>query len=242
MDPETDEGPLGPDERGPILRTALSIGAAAATYGLSFGAASTAAGLSVAQTCVLSLAAFTGASQFALIGVLGAGGATATAVGTALLLGVRNGLYGLRLATLLGSSDRSPRGRARRLLAAHLVIDETTAVATAQERPAAARAAFWTTAACLFVLWNVATLVGALSAAAVADPRSLGLDAAFPAAFLALLAPLLRKRPEQVAALTAVGVVLVTTPFAPAGVPVLLASVGVLPALLTSAGRSRSAS
>ena len=198
------------------------MGLAVGTYGLSFGAAATAAGLSVAQTCALSLLVFTGASQFALVGVLGAGGSVVAGVASALLLGSRNALYAVRLADLI--PVRGPR----RLLAAHLTIDESTAVATGAP-PALAGYGFWTTAFSVYALWNLATLVGAVGAATL-DPRRLGLDAAVGAAFLALLWPRLRAARSVAAG----GMLLaaVAIPLTPPGVPVLVAGLAVLPAVL----------
>src|SRR5215217_8321865 len=115
---------------------------------------------------------FTGASQFAFVGLIG-GGAPA-AVGTALLLGARNGLYGLRLAPFL-----RPRP-----LAAQFVIDESAAMAV-RDTPPEIRLGFWSTGLAVFVFWNLGTLIGALAGSVLSDPRALGLDAAAPAAFLA---------------------------------------------------------
>lgn len=190
-------------------------------YGVSFGAASTAAGLSVAQTCALSLLAFTGASQFALVGVLGAGGSAVAGVASALLLGSRNALYAVRLAHLLRL-----RG-ARRLVAAHVTIDESTAVATNAPEELAGTG-FWSTALSVYVLWNAATLLGAVGAASV-DPRSLGLDAAVGAAFLALLWP--RLRHARGVAAGGVALAALAVPVTPPGVPVLIAALAVLPAV-----------
>ena len=164
--------------------SALATGA----YAISFGALAVAAGLTVAQTCALSALMFTGGSQFAFVGVIGAGGGPAAAVATATLLGARNGFYGLQMATLL-----RPRGW-RRVLTAHVTIDESTAVGTAQasvrpDRPDLARIGFWATAVAVFTLWNAATLAGAVVGDALGDPRRYGLDAAAAAAFLALLWP-----------------------------------------------------
>jgi predicted branched-subunit amino acid permease len=207
-----------PAVRAAVVRDAVGIGVATGAYALSFGALSTAAGFSVAQTCVLSLAMFTGASQFALAGVVGTGGAASAGVATAVLLGTRNALYGVRLAPLL-----RVRG-VRRFAAAHLVIDESTAMATARDEPPAGRLGFWATGLAVFVCWNTGTVIGAAGASVLADPRSLGLDAAAPAAFLALVWPrLLRREPATVAAL-AMLTALVSTPFVPVGVPVLLAA------------------
>lgn len=165
----------------------------------------------------LSLLLFSGGSQFAFIGVVGAGGALA-AVATAGLLGARNGLYGVQVAPLLGA-----RGW-RRPLAAHLTIDESTAVGTAQTTPSAVRAGFWWTGAGVFALWNAFTLAGALLGDALGDPSRYGLDAAAAAAFLGLLWPRLATRLARVTAVAALGVALALTPLAPAGVPVLAAA------------------
>lgn len=195
---------------------------AVGTYGLSFGAASTAAGLSVAQTCALSLLVFTGASQFALVGVLGAGGSLVAGVASALLLGSRNALYAGRLADLV------PLRGLRRLVAAQVTIDESTAVATTAPESLAATG-FWATALSVYVLWNLATLLGALGAATV-DTHALGLDAAVGAAFLGLLWPRLREAPRVAAGGALLAAVAV--PLTPPGVPVLVAALAVLPSVV----------
>jgi predicted branched-subunit amino acid permease len=207
-----------------VIRDALGIGIASGAYALSFGAIATTAGLSLIQTVSLSVLMFTGASQFALVGVLGAGGSVWAGAATAALLGSRNALYGLRLSGLL-----NVRGR-RRFAAAHFVIDETTAMAIAREDEREARFAFWATGAAIFTLWNLGTLIGALATHALSNPKVLGLDAAPPAAFLALLAPRLRSREPIAIALAAGAVALVVLPFVPAGIPLLI--VAALVALL----------
>ncbi|MDA8371493.1 MAG: AzlC family ABC transporter permease [Nocardiopsaceae bacterium] len=213
----------------PPVRDALGIGFAVGVSGVAFGTTAVAAGLTVAQACTLSLLAFTGASQFALVGVIAGGGNLVAGAAGALLLGARNTLYGLRMADLLGV-----RG-ARKAAAAHGVIDETAAVALAQPTPAAARTAFTTTFASLFVFWNLTTLLGALATERIGDTAAFGLDAVGPAIFLALLWPRLREggRERLVAGLGA-GIALLAAPFLPSGVPVLLAAV----AALVPAGRS----
>jgi predicted branched-subunit amino acid permease len=187
-------------------------------YGISFGALSVVSGLTVAQTAALSLLLFSGGSQFALIGVVAAGGSPLAAVATSTLLGARNMLYGAVVAPLL-----DVRGW-RRLAAAQITIDESTAVAVGQREPAAVRAGFWATGLGVFVLWNVFTLVGALAGDALGDPRAWGLDAAAGAAFLALVWPRLAERRAQVVAGLAVVATLALVPFTPAGIPVLAAA------------------
>ncbi|GLU45957.1 AzlC family ABC transporter permease [Nocardiopsis ansamitocini] len=211
--------------RAPV-RDGLGVGLAVGFSGLAFGTTAVTAGLSVAQTCALSLLAFTGASQFALVGVIAGGGSLVAGTLGALLLGTRNTLYGLRLADLLDW-----RG-ARRLIAAQGVIDETSAVALAQHGRSDARAGFTTTFAVLFLLWNATTLVGALATERIGDPNAFGLDAVGPAIFLALLWPRLMEggRTLLVGVLGA-AIALAATPFLPPGVPVLLASAAALIAL-----------
>ncbi|GAA3468139.1 AzlC family ABC transporter permease [Nonomuraea roseola] len=204
-------------------RDGLGVGVAVGLSGAAFGAAAVTAGLDVAQSCVLSLLAFTGASQFALVGAVSGGGDLLAASAGALLLGGRNTLYGLRLADLL-----KVRG-GRRLVAAQGVIDETTAVALAQPTPETARRAFTVTFASLYLMWNLTTLIGALGTSALGDPGVLGLDAVGPATFLAILWPRLASEPGlRGLALGGAAVALLATPFVPAGVPVLLSAVVVL--------------
>lgn len=222
-----------PPVRAAVVRDAVGIGIATGAYALSFGAIAQTAGFSVAQACVLSLAMFTGASQFALVGVVGTGGAASAGVATAVLLGTRNALYGVRLAPLVRA-----RGL-RRLGAAHLVIDESTAMATAREDQRAGRLGFWATGFAVFICWNTGTVIGAAGASALADPRSLGLDAAAPAAFLALVAPRLLHRETAVVAAVAVLAAVASTPFVAAGVPVLLAALVAVAAGLRPEARSR---
>jgi predicted branched-subunit amino acid permease len=204
-----------------VIRDAVGIGVASGAYALSFGALSTAAGLSLGQTCALSVLMFTGASQFALVGVIGSGGSVWAGAATAALLGTRNGLYGLRLASLLQVKGL------RRVAAAQFVIDETTAMAITRDSHRAGRLAFWATGIALFSLWNLGTLAGALATHAFSSPKVLGLDAAPPAAFLALLAPRLRAREPLAVALAAGALSLILLPFVPAGIPLLVVAAAV---------------
>ena len=211
------EPTLSASERSGIVRDSLAVGVATGAYGFGFGAVAVASGLSVAQTCALSLLLFTGASQFALVGVLGAGGSAVAAVASALLLGTRNTLYGLRLAPLL-----KWRGW-RRLGAAQVLIDESTAMSVGRDTTAGARLGFLTTGLSVFVLWNLATAVGAVAGDAVGDPRTFGLDAAVGAAFLALLWPRLKDHRNILVGVLAAAVALSMVPITAPGVPVLAA-------------------
>lgn len=227
------EPPLPAASRRSIHATAVGIGLATGAYGLSFGAITVASGLTAWQAQALSVLMFTGASQFALVGILGAGGGAVAAVVTAWLLGARNGLYALSLAPTL-----RVRGW-RRLAAAQLTIDESTATTLAQlDSPPAARRAFWSTGLAIFVLWNIGTCAGALGAAALDDPTTLGLDAAIPAGFVALLWPRLVDRTTWAVALAGAAVALLLTPVLRPGLPVLAAGLVALAAAALTSPRS----
>jgi predicted branched-subunit amino acid permease len=210
------------------VRNAVGIGVATGAYGLSFGALAVAAGLSVAQASALSLLMFTGASQFAFVGVAAAGGAPLSGALTALMLGTRNTLYGLKLAPLLAF-----RGW-RRVTTAHLVIDESTAMSVLRGSRDAARVGFLTTGVAVFILWNLFTLAGAVAGNLIGDPRTYGLDAAVGGAFLALLWPRLADPRNRVIAVCAAALALGVVPITAAGVPVLVAGgVALLAGILT---------
>jgi predicted branched-subunit amino acid permease len=205
----------------------LGVAAAVSLYGISFGALAVASGLDFWQTQVLSLFMFSGGSQFAVIGLVATGAPGLSVITAAGLLGVRNGLYAVRMSSVVGT------GFWKRLLAGHWTIDESTAVAIAQTEPRAQRIGFWLTGAAIFVGWNAMTAAGAILGDALGDPRAWGLDAAAAAAFLGLLWPRIQSRqPVAVAAVAAVITVL-TVPTAPAGLPVLIAAAaGIVMALL----------
>lgn len=210
-------------------RQAISVGLATGAYGVSFGALSVAAGFDVLQTQALSALLFTGGSQFAIVSVIGAGGNPVAAVATSTMLGIRNGLYALETSRVLGV-----RGL-RRLAAAHVTIDESTAVGLAQESPEARRVGFWWTGLAVFAFWNLMTLAGALLGNALGDPRTWGLDAAAAAAFVGLLWPRLRSGLTTATAVLAALIALLSYSWTPAGIPVLLAALAAL--VLGLAGR-----
>nr|WP_067274846.1 AzlC family ABC transporter permease [Streptomyces jeddahensis] len=212
----TPESPAKSDRA--VVRDALGVGVAVGLSGFASGVTSAGSGLSLLQTCALSLLVFTGASQFALVGAFAAGGNPLTAAAGAFFLGVRNAFYGLRLSQLLALP------RAVRPFAAQWVIDETTAVSLAQPTRRGARIGFAVTGLTLYVLWNLTTLLGAMGADAIGDTDAWGLDAAGPAVFLALLAPMLRTTTERAVAGIAVVLGLGLLPLLPAGVPVLVAA------------------
>ncbi|MFE3584242.1 AzlC family ABC transporter permease [Streptomyces vinaceus] len=220
----------GERARAAVVRDALGVGVAVGLSGFAFGVTAAGAGISVLQASVLSLLVFTGASQFALVGALAAGGNPFTAAAGAFFLGTRNAFYGLRLSQLLALP------KVLRPFAAHWVIDETTAVALAQPDRRSARLGFTVTGLSLYLLWNLTTLLGALGAEALGDTSAWGLDAAGPAVFLALLAPMLKTATERAVAALAVVLGLGLLPVLPAGLPVLVAALAA-PAVLWLKGR-----
>lgn len=205
-----------------LLRDVSAVAAGAAVSGASFGAISAGAGLPWWLPVVMSLLVFAGGAQFMAVGVVAAGGSPAAAVLAGLLLNVRHLPFGLAVGDVLG------KGLLQRLVGSHLLIDETTAFALAQPDPRRAKAAYWSCGVALFVSWNVAVLAGALVGQAIGDPNAFGLDAAFPAAMLALLLPALKDKATRHAALLGAAIALAATPFLPPGVPVLLALGGLL--------------
>lgn len=207
-----------------MIVACLTLSAAVGVFGVSFGVGSVASGASVLQTCVISLAVFTGASQFSAVSVVGAGGSLGSALGGALLLAARNGVYGMAM------SRRLDGGIGRKILAAQLTIDETTAMAVTQPTRRSQQIAFWLTGGALYVCWNAGTLIGALAGSAI-DPQTYGLDVAFPAGFVAMIWPILSVRRARIAALVGAVVCLVSVPWTPVGVPILLSVIGVLAGL-----------
>lgn len=215
-----------------VVAASVLLGVAIGVFGVTFGVGAVAAGASVQQACVMSLLVFTGASQLSTVSVIAAGGSPAAALGGAMILAARNGVYGLAIAPLL------PGSVARRLVAAQLVIDESTAMATAQDTPSARRQAFWATGLTIYVCWNVGTLLGAVAGTAI-DPQTFGLDGAFPAAYVAMVMPHLRHRVGLHAALAGAVICVALVPFTPIGVPILCASAAVLLGLRPPSSEAR---
>jgi predicted branched-subunit amino acid permease len=204
-------------ERRTVLRDSLSVAIPVGSYGAAFGAAAVAGGFSVLQACALSLLLFSGASQFAVVGVMAGGGTPLSAIATGALLGIRNGLYGMRMAPILKLTG------VRKLMGAQITIDESTGVALSQESrgEGAMRYGFFATGIGVFVFWNLFTFIGALGANSIGNPSSWGLDAAVPAAFLGLVWPRLVNTKTRIAALLSVLLALSLTPFIGAGLPII---------------------
>jgi predicted branched-subunit amino acid permease len=210
---------LDPEVRRSVVRQSLSVGIATGAYGLSFGALAVASGLNVWQTMALSLLMFTGGSQFAFVGIVANGlHAAPAAIAASSMLGIRNGLYALELMQLLRAHGPG------KVAAAHLTIDESTAVAVGQDDVRASRLGFWLTGITVFLLWNLTTLGGALIGNAIGDPKTYGLDAAACAAFTALLWPRLKDRDAVAIAVVGAVVAVLLAPSMPPGIPVVAAA------------------
>jgi 4-azaleucine resistance transporter AzlC len=189
-------------------------------FAVSFGVLARAAGLPAWLIILMSAIVFSGSAQFAAVGTLVAGGSALAAFFAASLLNLRYLALGAAVAPVL------PGGRLRRLLLGQLVVDESYALgigAGSAGRPEPRT--MLVSGALLWCGWMVGTVAGALLGPILGDPKQLGLDAAFPVAFLALLWPLLRTRRLVVAAIGGAVVALVLAPFTPPGIPLLGAAV-----------------
>lgn len=209
---------VGPLEPG-LLRDIGLVCGAVGLVGVSYGAITVGAGLPVWLPSLFSVVVLAGASQFLFTGIIAAGGSPVAAVLAGLLVNARHLPFGFALADTV---------RERRLLGSYLMIDEVVAFALAQREPASRRAAFFACGVALLVCWNAGSLLGALLGTAITDTDALGLDAAFPAVLLALVLPALRRPGVRGAALLGAAIALVTTPFLPAGLPVLCALAGLV--------------
>jgi 4-azaleucine resistance transporter AzlC len=209
----------------PLIRDVVALCAAVFVVGLSFGAIATAAGIPLLKTAAMSAFVFAGGSQFLAAGIVSAGGSVVAIVLAGLLLNARHLPFGLAIGDAIGRSTPA------RLVGSHIMTDETVAFALARQEPAERRRAYWITGAALFVTWNIASLIGAAAGGAMGDPDTFGVDAAFPAALLALIMPALRDKPGLRVALAGMALALLATPFLPAGLPVLVALLGLVFAL-----------
>jgi predicted branched-subunit amino acid permease len=210
---------------GPIAAKAIPVGLAVGAYGLSYGVLAVAAGLTPLAATVSSLIVLAGGSQFAFVGVLAAGGNPFAGAMGGLLLNLRYLAFGFAIAPHL------PHGPLwRRAVDGYLVVDESIALALAGPVPEIGRR-FRVVGMTVVTTWIGATALGAYGGQLLGDPAALGLDAAFPAGFLALLAPWLRHRRGRVAAAVGVLLAIVLTPITPPGVPILAAGLGALVAM-----------
>ena len=202
------------------LRAVMPLLPAVLAFGVSFGVLAEAAGMGGTASIVMSLTTFAGSAQFAVVSVLGAGGTAAAAIGAAVLLNARYGPMALSAASVFRG------GRLRRLLEAQLLVDESWALA--QRDGKFDRRIMIGAGLGLYAGWSGGTAIGVVAGDSLADPATLGLDAAFPALFLALLAPLVRNRTALATALVGAGIAVALTPITPAGIPVIAATAACL--------------
>jgi 4-azaleucine resistance transporter AzlC len=202
------------------LRAVTPLLPAVLAFGVSFGVLSQAAGFGAAASIVMSLTTFAGSAQFATVSVLNAGGTVAAAIVAAILLNARYGPMALSAAGAFRG------GWLRRLVEAQLLVDESWALA--QRGGRFDRRVLIGAGLALYAGWSGGTAIGVVAGDSLADPATLGLDAAFPALFLALLAPLAIGRAGLAAALLGAGIALALTPITPAGIPVIAATAGCL--------------
>lgn len=212
-----------------VLGQAVPVGVAVGAYGLSYGVLAVAAGLPPWMAVLSSVLVLAGGSQFAFIGVLAASGAPITGAISGLLLNVRLVAFGLAIAPHLKGASLP-----RRLLDAYLVVDEPVAMGLNAKEGSQARS-FRIVGLSVVITWIGATTMGAFGGQLIGDPEVFGLDAAFPAGFLALAAPWLRKRRGRVAAIVGAGLALALTPIAPPGIPIIAAGLGAVVALRVTA-------
>lgn len=217
-----DENPAPPSPRAAIHRQAASLSLALIPFGIAFGIACRRAGISTLGAMGFSSLVFTGGTQFAAVSTLASGGGAIAAVTAGLLLALRSLAYGVTMAPEMDGSV------ARRALLSHLMIDESVAIGTAQHEARWRRYGYVAAGLSVFVVWNLSTLLGAI---ALGDADGLverfGLDAAVPAAFLALLWPRLRTADARLLAPAGAVIAFVLVPVAPAGVPIIAAALAV---------------
>lgn len=203
------------------VRAALAVAATVWFFGASFGLVARAAGMGVLAPIVMSSTTFAGSAQFAVTSILDAAGGAVAAVAAAVLLNARYAPISISVAPLF----RGPR--LKRLLESQLIVDESWALAS-RGGGRFDRRILLGAGLLLYLAWLSGTAVGALAGDALGDPKSLGLDGAFPALFLALLAPQLRAPRALPAALLGGAIALALIPVTPPGTPIVAASVACL--------------
>jgi 4-azaleucine resistance transporter AzlC len=211
-----------------VLRNIALACLAVWVIGLSYGAIAVASGFPVWFPAAQSALVLAGASEFLFIGIVAAGGNPIAAALAGLLVNARHLPYGLALPDVIG------QGRGwRRLLGSHVMNDESVVFALAQDDLPRKRAAYWACGLGVLICWPGGATIGALAGSLIHDTNAFGLDAMFPAVILALIVPALRDRVTALAGVIGAAIALATTPFLPAGLPVLLALAG----LVVLAGR-----
>jgi 4-azaleucine resistance transporter AzlC len=202
------------------VRAVVPLAVAVVGFGVSFGVLARAAGMGSVAPIVMSLATFAGSAQFAAASILGSGGTVVASITAAVLLNARYGPIGVSVAPSLSGGWWS------RFLHAQLTVDESWAISAEGDgrfNPKVLLGAGVT----LYAAWVTGTVLGVAFGDVIGDPSTWGLDAAFPALFLALLVPQLRDR-RAVGAAVGAAIAIVLTPFTPAGVPIIAASLACL--------------
>ena len=199
----------------------MPIGIAVLAFGVSFGVLARTAGMGVWAPIAMSATTFAGSAQFAAVSILHTGGSVAAAVAAASLLNARYVPISISVARLF----RGPI--LGRLVRSQLIVDESWAVSVRPEGGFDLRLLLGA-GLLLYPCWVAGTAVGVVGGGLLGDPRRLGLDAAFPALFLALLAPQVRGRTPLVAAALGGAIALALVPLAPPGVPIVVASLACL--------------
>jgi 4-azaleucine resistance transporter AzlC len=203
------------------MRAIAPIALASATFGASFGVLARASHMGRLAPIVMSATTFAGSAQFAATSVLKEGGGLAAAITAAVLLNARYAAISISVSSIF----RGPRWR--RLVESQLIVDESWAISSKGDGRFD-RGMLVGAGAVLYVAWTGGTTIGALAGGAIGDPNRLGLDAAFPALFFALLLPQLRERRAVAAAFGGAAIALVLLPFAPPGVPIIVAAAACL--------------
>ncbi|MGV0156889.1 AzlC family ABC transporter permease [Rhodococcus sp. GB-02] len=204
------------------IRVTVLICLSVAVVGVSYGVTAGSAGFSIWQLLALAVLVLGASSEFLFIGIIAAGGGALAAVVAGLLINSRNFAYGLAAGSFLGEARHRGSGW-RKLVGAHLVNDESVAVAMAQGSVKQKRAAFWFCGIGIAVSWPIGALLGGLLGGVVQDPAALGLDAAFPVVILALVLPALREKVTLLAGVIGAAVAVATSPFLPSGTVPLVA-------------------
>ena len=198
------------------VRAVAPIAVGSFLFGASFGVLAASAGTGVTAAVVMSLTTFAGSAQFAATSILDDGGGALAAIVAAVLLNARYVPISISVASIF------PGSAARRFAESQLIVDESWALSSDGGRFHYRRLVG--AGLVLYACWNVGTLVGVLGGDSLGDPKAIGLDAAFPALFLALLLPYLRNRRSVGAALASAAIAVALTPVAPAGVPIVAAA------------------
>jgi len=203
------------------MRAIVPIALASATFGASFGVLARASHMGRLAPIVMSATTFAGSAQFAATSVLKEGGGLAAAITAAVLLNARYAAISISVSSIF----RGPRWR--RLVESQLIVDESWAISSKGDGRFD-RGMLVGAGAVLYAAWTGGTTIGALAGGAIGDPNRLGLDAAFPALFFALLLPQLRERRAVAAALGGAAIALILLPFTPPGVPIIVAAAACL--------------